>query len=56
MNTEISMKKLRLHTPKLDKKSKCHKLHVGKDKSNCKVLQVHGFEMEDVDIDNYFGR
>ena len=55
INAEINMKKLRLHTPKADGKSKCHNIHVTKRKTSCQVLKVHGFQIENVDFDTYLG-
>ena len=55
INTEIEMKKLRLHTPTgPDSKSKCHNLHVGKVKK-CHQLKVHCHNMENVAYDTYLG-
>ena len=55
INTQIEMKKLRFHTPDERGKSKCHKMHVGWDKSECQVLKVHGTEMQQVTEDTYLG-
>ena len=55
INTQIELKSLKFHTPKADGKSKCHKIHIGKDHSKCPVLQVHGTMMESVSHDTYLG-
>ena len=38
IDSNISMKRLKFHTPDLSGKSKCHKLHVGKESPVCPVL------------------
>ena len=53
--THIEMKKLRLHTPDLSGKSKCHRLHVGRDSGLCPKLYVHGSELKSADHDVYLG-
>ena len=55
ITTQIEMKKLRFHTPDLNGKSKCHKIHIGKNHETCPVLKVHGTIMEDVSNDTYLG-
>ena len=55
INKEIEMKNLHLHTAINGKKSKCHRIHVGKEKSPCRELKVHGQEMEAVTFDSYLG-
>ena len=55
ITTQIELKKLKFHTPDKDGKSKCHKIHVGKNHDVCSVLQVHGTVMEDVIHDTYLG-
>ena len=55
ITTQIEFKKLKFHTPDKDGKSKCHKIHVGKNHDVCSVLQVHGTVMEDVTHDTYLG-
>ena len=49
------MKKLKVHIPDKDGKSKCHKIHVGKDSKFCPQLKVHGTIMETVQEDTYLG-
>ena len=55
INSQIEMKKMRLHTPKDGGKSKCHVIHVSKRKTDCQELKVHGFKMEKVYSDTYLG-
>ena len=55
INTQIEMKRLKLHTPDADGKTKCHKIHVGKRNENCPSLQVHGTAMKTVFSDVYLG-
>ena len=55
VNAAIEMKKLRFHTPGSDGKSKCHTLHVGKNKTDCPKMEVHKCPMEKVDSDEYLG-
>ena len=55
INNKIEMKKLRLHTPNENGKSKCHILHIGKKSNMCPKLKVHGSPMEKVTSDTYLG-
>ena len=55
INTQIELKKLRFHVPDQHGKSKCHKLHVGKNSNTCPQLKVHGTVMECVQEDMYLG-
>ena len=55
INTQIEMKKLEFHTPDLNGKSKCHKIHIGKDNPLCLDLKVHGTKMGQVNHDTYLG-
>ena len=55
INTQIELKKLRFHIPDKNGKSKCHKIHVGKNHDRCPVLKVHGTVMESVEYDTYLG-
>ena len=55
INTQIEMKKLEFHTPDLNGKSKCHKIHIGKDNPLCPDLKVHGTKMGQVNHDTYLG-
>ena len=55
ITTQIELKKLRFHIPDKYGKSKCHKIHVGKNHDTCPVLQVHGTVMESVPYDTYLG-
>ena len=49
------MKRLRFHIPDKQGKTKCHKLHIGRNHKNCPVLKVHGTIMKDVTSDTYLG-
>ena len=55
ITTQIELKRLKFHVPNKEGKSKCHKLHVGRNHDTCSVLQVHGTEMESVSHDTYLG-
>ena len=55
INTQIEMKKLKFHTPDINGKSKCHKMHVGKANLLCPDLKVHGTPMGQVSEDTYLG-
>ena len=55
ITTQIELKKLRFHIPDKNGKSKCHKIHVGKNHETCPILKVHGTVMEDVSYDTYLG-
>ena len=55
INTQIEMKKLEFHTQDKFGKSKCHKMHVGKENMLCPDLKVHGTEMGLVKHDTYLG-
>ena len=55
INTQIELKKLRFHTADARGKSKCHKLHIGKEKRECPVLKVHGTQIQEVKDDRYLG-
>ena len=48
ITTQIELKKLKFHTPDARGKSKCHKLHIGKNHETCPELKVHGTVMEAV--------
>ena len=45
INVQIEMKRLKFHTPGPDGKTKCHKIHIGKENKLCPTLLVHGTEM-----------
>ena len=53
INTQIELKKLRFHTADSKGKSKCHKLHIGREMRNCPALLVHGTPMQEVKDDKY---
>ena len=55
INTQIELKKLRFHTTDAKGKSKCHKLHIGKQTRDCRALKVHGTTMKEVKDDRYLG-
>ena len=55
INTQIEMKRLKFHTPDAQGKTKCHKMHVGRENEHCPELQVHGTEMQNVFSDVYLG-
>ena len=55
MNTQIEMKRLKFHTPDANGKTKCHRLHVGKQNENCPQFLVHGTPMKTVSSDVYLG-
>ena len=55
INTQIELKKLRFHTTDAKGKSKCHKLHIGRETRDCPALKVHGTEMQQVKDDKYLG-
>ena len=55
INTQIKLKKLKLHTPDKEGKTKCHKLHIGTQNNLCPSLQVHGTVMKEVSHDSYLG-
>ena len=55
INTHIEMKRLKFHTPDSNGKTKCHRIHVGKDNEHCPQLKVHGTIMKTVSSDVYLG-
>jgi hypothetical protein len=55
INAEIEIKKLRFYIPDKAGKSKCHTMHIGKQKQECTPLKVHGTPMEKVNSDTYLG-
>ena len=55
ITSQIELKKLRFHTPDKNGKTKCHKLHIGKNHSKCPDLKVHGTLMSEVKSDTYLG-
>ena len=55
INVHIEMKRLRFHTTDENKKSKCHKIHIGKQNEHCPVLKVHGTTMPTASSDTYLG-
>ena len=55
INTQIELKRLRFHVPDKKGKTKCNKLHIGKDHSLCPTLKVHGTIMPEVTEDTYLG-
>ena len=55
INTHMELKKLEFHTPDSEGKTKCHKLHVGRQNSLCPDLKVHNTLMKPVLEDTYLG-
>ena len=55
MNTQILIKRLKFYTPDGQGKTKCHKMHVGRENEHCPELRVHGTEMQNVFSDVYLG-
>ena len=55
INAHIEMKKLKFHTPGPDGRTKCRKIHIGKDDICCSTLLVHGTEMPAVKSESYLG-
>ena len=55
ITTQIELKKLRFHVPDEKGKSKCQKIHIGKNHETCPVLRVHGAVMEEVTHSTYLG-
>ena len=55
INNQIEMKKLKMHTPDVTGKTKCHKIHVGCANLVCPELLVHGTVMQQVSEDTYLG-
>ena len=55
ITTQIELKRLRFHVPDKNGKSKCHKIHVGRNHDSCPVLKVHDTVMEAVTHDTYLG-
>ena len=55
INSQIELKKLRMHTPDASGKTKCHTIHVGRENILCPELRVHGTSMKQVSEDTYLG-
>ena len=55
INVHIEMKKLTFHMTDKNNKSKCHKIHVGKENGHCPILKVHGTIMPSASHDTYLG-
>ena len=55
INAQIESKKLQFHTPDVSGKSKCNSIHVGKQKSACPKLKVHGENIGQVESETYLG-
>ena len=55
INVHIELKKLRFHVPDSNKRSKCHKIHIGKPNPFCPMLKVHGNEMPTSTNEAYLG-
>ena len=54
-NTQIELKRLKFHVPDENGKTKCHKLHIGKNHNMCPTHKVHGTVMPEVLEDTYLG-
>ena len=50
-----SPKKITFHTKNKAGKSKCQKMHIGKENVDCPMLKVHGTEMSTVEEQTYLG-
>ena len=55
ITSQIEMKRLKFNVGTERKKSKCQKLHVGKDASNCIPLHVNKKQMDEVHEISYLG-
>ena len=55
ITTQIELKRLKFHVPDKQGKTKCHKLHIGKNHNMCPTLKVHGTVMPEVMEDTYLG-
>ena len=55
LTKQIELKKLKLHTADNKGKSKCVKLHIGKNRGYCPSLTVHGTKMPEVTEESYLG-
>ena len=55
ITTQIELKKLRFHVPDKNGKTKCHKIHIGKNHEKCLELKVHETKMKEVKSDTYLG-
>ena len=55
LTTFVESKRLKFNEGSATSKGKCYKMHVGKNKSNCKVLKVHERNMIQVEEVKYLG-
>ena len=55
LTTQIELKKLEFHVPDGEGKTKCHKMHIGKNHSKCPTLKAHGTIIPEVTEDIYLG-
>ena len=55
ITTQIELKRLRFHVPDAEGKSKCHKMHIGRNHQMCPMLKVHGTVMNSVTEETYLG-
>ena len=55
INIKIELKKLKFHTPEVNKKSKCNMMHVGKPNKACPDMIVHGVKVDMVSQTVYLG-
>ena len=55
ITTQMELKRLRFHVPDAQGKSKCHKMHIGRNHQMCPILKVHGTVMNEVTEETYLG-
>ena len=55
INRKIELKKVKFHTPEVNKKSKCNVMHVGKPSKACPDMIVHGVKVDRVSQTVYLG-
>ena len=55
INTLIELKRLQFHVPQVNKKSKCHLMHIGKSNGVCPDMKVHGHTVDRVSQAVYLG-
>ena len=55
ITTQMELKMLRFQVPDAQGKSKCHKMHIGRNHQMCPILKVHGTVMNEVTEETYLG-
>ena len=55
ITTQMELKRLRFHVTDAQGKSKCHKMHIGRNHQMCPILKVHGTVMNEVTEETYLG-